>query len=249
MEFGPLGEKVLQIYLAQEKSKRGDQRLLSLSSEVIHQLRNPFSLEKLDAFLNLSLSLAKERRGYQQYLLDAFLGFIHHLLFDGLWTDPLPSQFLPLDEALIAKELDSRRKIMHLTALKLVPFAQELYHIQLARDSYSNQRKAHAIKILGKIWDYYDTQEGMELCLDALNSKSEDLVIDAATTLEEFYTNRKLPLPEETLWLLESQVKKSKHKYAVMACLKVMVSTGHISKERSEELLLDWKERNNHPIF
>ena len=44
MEFGPLGEKVLQIYLAQEKSKRGDQCLLSLSSEVIHQLRNPLAL-------------------------------------------------------------------------------------------------------------------------------------------------------------------------------------------------------------
>ena len=31
--------------------------------------------------------------------------------------------------------------------------------------------KAHAIKILGKIWDYYDTKEGMELCQDALKSK------------------------------------------------------------------------------
>ncbi|MCB9296291.1 MAG: hypothetical protein H6559_24715 [Lewinellaceae bacterium] len=84
---------------------------------------------------------------------------------------------------------------------------------------------------------------------DALKSKSEDLIIDAATTLEEFYANRKLPLPEEALRLLEGQVKKSRHKYAVMACLKVMVTTGHISKERSEELLLDWKERNNYPIF
>ncbi|MCB9039340.1 MAG: hypothetical protein H6557_22220 [Lewinellaceae bacterium] len=249
MEFNPLCEEVLRIYLAQEKSKTGDQRLLNLTGKVTRQLRTPYSLRKLDAFLDLSLSLAKERRPYQQFLLDAFLGFLHHLLFDGLWQDDLPSKFMPLDEALIAEESDARKKIMHQTALKLVPFAQELYHIQLPRDSYSNRRKAHAIKILGKIWDYYDTNEGIELCLDALKSKSEDLVIDTAYTLEEYYVNRKLPLSEEVLKLLQSQVKKSKHIYAVMACLKVMTSTGHITNGESEDLLGDWKERNNYPVF
>ncbi len=249
MQFDSLCKKVLNIYLSQEHSKKGERVLLSLGTEITHELRNPYSLKKLDAFLNLSWSLAKERRKHQQYLLDALLGFIYHFLLDGIWNDPLPSQFMPLDEALIAKESDVRRRIMHQTALKLVRFTQELYHIQLARDSYSNHRKAHAIKIIGKVWDYYDTQEGMELCLDALKSKSEGLVIEAATTMEEFYANRKLPLPEEALRLLQGQVKKSKHKYAVMACLSVMVSTGHISKEKSEELLSDWKERNNHPIF
>ena len=109
--------------------------------------------------------------------------------------------------------------------------------------------KVHAIKILGKIWDYYDTNEGIELCLDALKSKSEDLVIDTAYTLEEYYVNRKLPLSEEVLKLLQSQVKKSKHIYAVMACLKVMTSTGHITNGESEDLLGDWKERNNYPVF
>jgi len=89
----------------------------------------------------------------------------------------------------------------------------------------------------------------VELCFDALKSKSEDLVIDTATALEEFYTNRKLPLPEGALRLLEGQVKKSKHIYVVMACLKVMTSTGHITKGESEDLLGDWKERNNYPVF
>ena len=249
MEFSSPCKEVLRIYLAQEKSKTGDQRLLNLRSEVTRQLRTPYSLRKLDAFLDLSLSLAKQRRQHQQFLLDAFLGFIHHLLFGGLWQDDPPGQFMPLDGALIAKESDARKKIMHQTALKLLPFAQELYHIQLARDSYGNQRKAHAIKILGKIWDYYDTKEGMELCLDALKSKSEDLVIDTATTLEEYYSNRKLPLSEEVLKLLENQVKKSKHIYLVMACLRAMTSTGYITKGKSADLLGDWKERNDYPVF
>lgn len=122
MEFNSFCKEVLQIYLDQEESIKGDQQLLNLRSEVTRRLRSPYSLRKLNAFLDLSLSLAKERRRHQHFLLDAFLGFIHHLLFGGLWQDDLPSQFMPLDEALIAKESDSRKKIMHQTALKLVPF-------------------------------------------------------------------------------------------------------------------------------
>lgn len=248
-KFKELCQQLEKSYHSQAKAKKGNQKLLKWSHEIRQELLKNYSLHKLDIFLSTLLNVAKARKSYQSYILDDCLSFIHIFLLSGLWSDDLPVPSLVLDEKLVEQEENARKKITHQTALKLLPFVIELFQIKLARDAYGNKRKAHVVKILDTIWDYYDTSIGIDLCQEALKSKNEELVVDTTNALLTYHLNLKKPLTEDLIALLNAQVKKTKHLYAARACLHLMQKTNYISEHDTEDQLYDWKERNDYPIF
>lgn len=248
-KFRQLCQQLEKGYYSQAKAKKGNQQLIKWSHDIRQELLKYYSLDKFDAFLSMLLDVAKERKNYQSYILDDCLSFIHIFLLSGLWSDDLPVPSLVLDEKLVEQEENPRKKITHQTALKLLPFVGELFQIKLARDAYANKRKAHVVKILDTIWDYYDTSVGIALCYEALKTKTEELVVDTANALTTYHLNLKKPLTKELIALLNMQIKKTKHLYAASACLQLMQKTNYISEHDYENQLYDWKERNDYPIF
>ncbi len=248
-KFRQLCQQLEKGYNEQATAKLGNRQLLNWSHDIRKELLQSYSLEKLDIFLAMLLNVAKERKRYQSYILDDCLSFICSFLLSGLWYGDLPVPSLVLNKKLIEQEKDKRKKITHQTALKLLSFVHELFHIELPRDSYANNRKSHVVKILNDIWDYYDTTEGIELCEAALKTKSEALIIDTANALITYHLNLKKTLSKTLVLLLEKQVKKTKHLYAARACLELMKKTKCISEGDYEDELYDWKERNDYPIF
>ncbi len=245
-------QKCLQIeqaYLNQNSTNRKVDDFLKWSKEICEQFINSYNPEVFDIFLSTVLNIGRERKKYQSYILDNFLGTLRLFLFRRLWKEHLPETPMILSNALVETEKNPKHKLMHQRALKMMPFLHELFTIKIPRDSYGNKRKAHAMGLLKLIWDYYDTPTGLEICIEALKTKPEDLVVETAITLTEYHLFRKLPLMEEFIPLLEWQIKHTKHKYVAAQCLDLMKQTKYITEERYRERLYDWKKRNDYPIF
>lgn len=221
-EFKLKCQHIETAYHNQEETKRSIDDFIKWSEEICEDFKKTYDFEVLDVFLVTILSIANKRRKYQSYILDNFLETIHRYLFFRLWFQKLPEIPMKLDELLVENEKDSNHKIMHQRALKVLPFIQKLFEIKQPRDSYGNKRKAYAIRILGLIWNFYDTSIGMGLCIKALKTKPEDLVVETAEILTSYHLFRKLPLMEALIPSLEWQVSKTKHKYVAAQCLDLM---------------------------
>jgi len=236
-------------YHSQGEVKRSIDDFIAWSEEICENFKKTYNFEVLDIFLATGLSIASKRRKYQSYILDDFLTTIHRYLFFRLWFQELPETPMVLDKFLVENEKNANHKIMHQRALKVLPFIHELFEIKQPRDSYGNKRKTHAIKILGLIWNFYDTSSGMELCAEALKSKPEDLVVETAEVLTSYHLFRKLPLMKMLIPSLEWQVAKTKHRYVAAQCLDLMKQTKYISEGDCYEQLRDWKIRNDYPFY
>jgi len=74
----------------------------------------------------------------------------------------------------------------YLIALKLVDFADELFAMNIPRDSFANKRKALALEMLIPLASHYDISKIFELCLVALKSKKRGLILSGIEFLESY---------------------------------------------------------------
>lgn len=115
--FHKLTEQLKVIYL--EPQKQIDPAI-RLCDKIIQKFRKHYSLAKLDSYLDLELTVARNRKKYQSYLENHLLGYLHTLFLSKLWNREFPTPLPILNEDLVLKETNPQRKIAHQSALKLL---------------------------------------------------------------------------------------------------------------------------------
>jgi len=206
-------------------------------------VRNHATSELLEPIIGLERKLISAKGPHKQ--------FLEERVFQALFTSALycapersGKKRMTLDPSLIERSTSVQERQRHLMALKLVSFSIEVLQLQNPRDAFNNKRKGLAMDLIGRVADYYDIPEAIDLCLTALQSNKKTLVLAAAEFYQNYRRGRDMSLTPEMVERLDDIISKTKDRSVAVTALSLQVEAGLISELEALSRIDDWKERN-----
>ncbi|SLM30322.1 conserved hypothetical protein [Desulfamplus magnetovallimortis] len=141
------------------------------------------------------------------------------------------------------KKRTSEEEQEYLIALKLVDFAEELFAMNISRDSFANKRKGLALEMLIALANHYDIPKIFELCSIALKSKKRELILSGIEFLESYGNDQDEPLHSDTIEILDEIIFDTRDRTIAVSALDIQIQKGHIGEFEAMSRLDEWKEK------
>lgn len=207
-------------------------------SRLIHRFNDTFkkeqvSEENLQIILATILTVAQSQKKYKQILEEEFLRYIYY--FPNHLFGKRSSKDIKIAETVASKESIVRQ---------LKEFVKQLFTIKIPRDAFAGKRKGYAIKLLGKLAEYFDVPEFIPTCKTALKTKSKTQFLLIMEALEAYYLKKAVVLDKEIIALLDKRLIKAKDRTEAICCLLLQVKTNTISEMEALGRIDTWKEEN-----
>ncbi len=189
--------------------------------------------ENLTVLLETELKIANSKGGFKQLVEKELLRYIAYFprrLYQEGKIKTLPS----------IEKADKKEK----AAIQFIDFAKKLLLVKIPRDAFSGTRKGYAIDLLGKLSDYFEFPEFIEISKKALREKSKQQFFDTIQALEMYFKKRNTTPDEEIVNRIEKRFEKAKTRSEAVGCLSFLVNTGVISELGALDSIDEWKEKN-----
>jgi len=195
---------------------------------------NPMTLDSLEILFDLERKIIHSKGPNKQRIERTILKGLSKYTFENYYFMNTESD---------GKLRTSEEEQEYLIALKLVDFADELFDTNISRDSFVNKRKSLALEMLIPLANHYDIPKIFELCLVALKSKKQGLILSGIEFLENYSDEQNKPLNFDITELLDEIIFKTRDRTIAVAALDVQVQKGHISEFEAMLRIDEWKEK------
>jgi hypothetical protein len=226
---------------------KADKRELfnKVSDLTAYSIKNPITANTIETVIALERKMMNSKGAHKNYIeQQLFQIFSRSAMY---YCSPKKSgkKYLLLNDELVRKEKFTKEKEKYIISLKLVNFADEIFEFNIARDNFSNKRKALSLEYLSILSNYYDLPKSLELCLFSLKSKKKDLIFAALEFQENYARNRHVHLSEEIIELLNKIILQTKDRSVATGALNLQVITGEIGEFEALSRIDRWKEKND----
>ena len=193
---------------------------------------NPMTLDSLEIFFDLERKMIHSKGPNKQR--------IERTILKGLSRYTFKNHYF-MDTESDSKKRTSEEEQEYLIALKLIDFADELFAMNISRDSFANKRKGLALEMLIALANHYDIPKIFELCLVALKSKKRGLILSGIEFLESYGNDRDEPLNSDIIELLDEIIFETRDHAIAVSALDVQIQKGHISEFEAMSRIDEWK--------
>ena len=210
-----------------------------------YSIHNPITPSIIETIIELERKMMNSKGPHKQFIEEHIFAILSRGARYFCSAEKLDDEYLTLNKELIRKENDAEKKEKYIISLKLANLADEIFQFKMARDNFSNKRKALSLNILSTLSNYYNLPKSLDLCLFALKSKKKDLIFAALEFQENYIRKRETYLSSNIIKLLDKIILQTKDRSVAVGALNIQVTTGQIDEFEALSRIDEWKEKND----
>lgn len=127
---------------------------------------------------------------------------------------------------------------------RLLGLVQEIIELRDDHSNGSNLRRSGALKLLGKMINYYCIPFAKNMFIDSINSKNKDEQYEALRGLENYYETTEDEIEDDLVNTLNDIMTDTDDRSVASTCLQIQMNAGIIDEMTALFEMDDWKEEH-----
>ena len=196
------------------------QRRAKTNKLATYFFHHPMTFDELKHVCELERKLVYVKGTHKAFIEDKLFFLLTEAAI-GSVSDSPAKPLVVLSEERIACEQNADTQHRYRMAWSLIAFAEEIFDINITRDSFNSKRKVLILELLMPLSYEYDIPEAYTLSLACLQSKKPEVIWAACEYLETSCKNHGQPLGKEAVELLDTIIRRAKDRAVVAKATRV----------------------------